>query len=112
MLFADLHQSRYGYSLKEKVEIVNLRATVYTPARKFSSSDFLTDDGFNNFDVTVADSGDAVNELSLTQELKDGNKINGPAVISQYASTTYIAPRWQASFDVRGNLSLTIKKVD
>ena len=111
-LFAELHKLRYGYSLKEKVEIVNLRATVYTPARDFSLTDFSIDDGLKNFNVSTRVSGETGEELVQTEELKAGNKINGPAVISQYASTTYVAPGWQAHFDVKGNLSLAIKKVD
>ena len=111
-LFANLHHLRYGYSLKEKVEIVNLRATVYAPAREFRLSNCLADNGSNNFSEIDRDLSDISKELLYKDKLKEEDKINGPAVISQYASTTYVAPGWKANFDAKGNLLLTLKKVN
>ena len=39
--------------------------------------------------------------------LDAGTKINGPAVIQEYGSTTVLPPGWQASPDEFGNLHLT-----
>ena len=110
--FADLHRIRYGYSLKEKVEIVNLRVTVYTSARDFKLSNYLVDEGLNNFSESVRNLSDRRENSLQEEKLDDGNEIRGPAVISHYTSTTYIAPGWQANFDVKGNLILTREKVD
>ena len=94
--------------MKEPVEIVNLRTTVYTPARDFSLSNCLIENGSNNFSETEGKYSDIRKGLLHKEKLKEGNTINGPAVISQYASTTYVASGWQGHFDVKGNLILTL----
>jgi N-methylhydantoinase A/acetone carboxylase, beta subunit len=107
MHFGNLHEERYGYSLQSEVEIVNLRVSVYVPAISFGLSNCSFEDGLHNFSVLEPGINDKNRELFQKKVLKDGGKIAGPAVISHYTSTTYVAPGWQADLDSKGNLMLT-----
>ena len=43
------------------------------------------------------------------EELPEGARFNGPALIFQYDTTTVIPPHWQAEVDFLGNVVLTIR---
>ena len=107
MRFGNLHEQRYGYSLQNEVEIVNLRVSVYVPAIDFSLSDSALEDGIYNFSIREPGIDDKNRELFQKEVLKDGGRIVGPAVISHNTATTFIAMGWQAELDSIGNLLLT-----
>ncbi len=116
-LFDAVHQQRYGTCApKEKAEIVSLRVTVLgevpkppkihleaggdAPSAKALRATkkvyFRESNGFTDTPVYIR------------TELRAGNKIDGPALIEEHASTTVLAPRDTMVVDAMGNLDIAI----
>ena len=110
--FADLHCVRYGYSLGELIEIVNLRVTVYAQASEFKLPNAPRNSGLSNFEEGAMGESGKGTKIYHRSELEVGAQVVGPAIITEYASTTYVAPSWRASADDKGNLQLIFEKAD
>ena len=101
------HQERYGHRLELPVELVNLRLRLQGPQPQLPLAQ-LTSEG------NAAPAGysslygidDAVPVWSRV-ELAPGQSLEGPALITEQVSTTYLAPGWQCQVDPYGNLMLT-----
>jgi N-methylhydantoinase A len=105
--FHDAHRARYGYDVRtEIVELINARLTgvgALPPSVTFSSSTEINvveerregtrrvwvDGSF--IDVPVLQRGG----------LKEGERIEGPAIVEEYDCTTYVAPQWSLTADAR-----------
>ncbi|MES9990562.1 MAG: hydantoinase/oxoprolinase family protein [Candidatus Thiodiazotropha sp.] len=104
--FHRLHESRYGHRMQAPVELVNLRVALHGPetaialnrpqgTRPVEACELLR--------VWGVDSPVARYERS---QLAEGEVISGPALITEMASTTWLAPGWQCCSDSAGNLLL------
>ena len=104
--FHALHESRYGHRMQAQVELVNLRASLSGPESVLE----LT--GQNG-----GQPGGQIEELSLSgidqpvaryerSSLVTGQQLVGPVLITEMASTTWLAPGWQATLDPSGSLLL------
>lgn len=124
--FQELHQKRYGYTHRARMELVNIRVNVLASANKFplleaieaggckkspesrvySGSDCQT----NSVDDSKIDSqGEQRQEVTRSvarSALTQSQGIRGPAVITEFSATTYLAPDWSARVDRFGNLLL------
>jgi N-methylhydantoinase A len=109
--FHRAHEIRYGYSQPEaRVEAVTLRVsgTADAPAiperRQESSGDEPRPAG----QETVYWRGEslAANRY-VRDELRAGQHIAGPAIVTEYSSTTWLPPGWNARMDRLGNLVVT-----
>ena len=106
------HEKRYGYSdAARPVEIMNVRARLIgvTPPIDWPRQR-----------IGGADSAGAIiarrsvyfarrrreTPIYAREKLRPGNRIAGPAVISEYSATTVVPPRWQARVDALENLML------
>jgi len=113
--FERLHEKAYGYAHAGKpLEVVNLRLrlTVPTAGRKPSRP---------SGGGTTRRVGDAIlkeknvwsgNRFHRTplydrERLSPGMRLNGPAVVAEYSSTTVVPPGFQCRVDNEGNLALT-----
>ena len=113
--FDDDHLQRYGTSAPaERAEIVSLRATVTglmkkPPQEKIakgtSAPPKLAFTGKRKafFDGRFHDA-----PTYRRAELKAGNRINGPALIEEHASTTVLMPRDRMTVDAWGNLVIAV----
>lgn len=101
-----LHESRYGHRMGGRVELVNLRVALHGP-----QADIVLPE------VHPTEPAQATEFLSLPGEdcavpsyertaLAQGQSINGPALITEMASTTWLARDWLCSVDKSGNLML------
>ena len=102
--FTEMHKKRYGYSLNNPIQIVTLHVSPKIQTK--------------SFDLPVISSGDLCNEVEQVRvfgcdepvnfwrrnELPQGQLVLGPAIIAEYAATTFVAPRWCAQHDKFGNL--------
>lgn len=104
--FHRLHQKRYGYSLQTETELVNLRVHVLAPNAGFALPNFVADPHCNNIDLTRVYGHAGQTKIFARAGLESGQHIAGPAVITEYSATTYIAPSWCAEVDRLGNLLL------
>jgi len=110
--FHRAHETRYGYSdASRRCEIVNIRARFagLTPKPALPK-------------VSLGGANPRVARVSITQvsfhgrrlatpiydrlRLSAGNKIAGPAVVTEYSATTLIPPGWHGRVDRVGNLIL------
>jgi N-methylhydantoinase A len=120
--FHRAHEARYGYyDAKRTVEIVNLRvrATGVTEKpglRKIAS----TTEGAKVAKSAVTSSPGTIEcmldgrrcraALVARDELRGGDSLSGPAVISEYSATTLVPHRWSGQVDAYGQILLTPKR--
>lgn len=104
--FHDLHMQRYGHALQSPIEVVNVRVALFSEVDKpvltsVSTGNATTGDQVKlfGFDTPVL--------LRARDSLQLAERIDGPALITETISTTYLAPGWQAVRDEVGNLLLT-----
>ncbi|MFL5700796.1 MAG: hydantoinase/oxoprolinase family protein, partial [Ktedonobacteraceae bacterium] len=113
MHFHEAHEKRFGYNdPRERVQVVNVRlkargaatrpvlerqeghkGATATPAESRSVV-FAGPDGATTHDTAVYE----------REKLVPGVTIKGPAIVTQYDTTTVLPPKWQARVDAIGNL--------
>ena len=113
--FHRLHQQRYGHSDPSRtVEVVNVRARMagLTPkpgleraARGGSSAASALAAQRRVF----VDGGWREAVFYDRARLRAGNRLRGPAVVSEYGATAFVPPRWRGRVDAFGNLVLELE---
>ena len=110
--FHAAHKARYGYAKEDKpIEFVTLFLNSVAVAAPFSYEKKPA----GTEDSTKAEKARRevfINEKMGTQEipiyerarLVSGNVVNGPAIIEEPISTTYIQPNWKGTIDEIGNI--------
>jgi N-methylhydantoinase A len=102
--FTDLHYKRYGYSLDNPIQIVTLHVSpkIRTQAFDLPVIDYCTER--NEVDQVSVFGCDELADFWRREALPEGDEIMGPAIIAEYAATTFVAPGWSATHDRFGNL--------
>ncbi len=107
--FHQAHQERYGHRLELSVELVNLRLRLRGPQPQLPIKP-LHGGGQGGVPGQAAMHGiDAPVELYRRDALQVGDVIDGPALVTEQVSTTFIAPQWRAMVDPHGNLILSYR---
>jgi N-methylhydantoinase A len=116
--FHTLHRQRYGFADANKpLEIVNLRLRMVAKGEAYSPSytEPLPGDGSAAF-VATRDIyfGDSFVPAKIYQRdaLKSGDRIAGPAMITEYTSATVLPPDCRAQVDGFGNLVIQVAQED
>ncbi len=107
-LFEERHEQRYGHRMAVELELVNLRVSLRGPAAQFN----------------LASTGRAAEAASVPRaalygiddealvygrdQLGAGQRITGPALVTETVATTWIAPGWECRVDAVGNLRLSL----
>jgi N-methylhydantoinase A len=117
-LFDAVHQTRYGFSVAgEKAEIVSLRGAVIGEMRKppfehiakgNAEPDAAAFRGKRR--VYFASSGFVETPTYDRPALKTNNRIAGPALIEEHASTTVVHPGDLLEVDAYGNLVINVRR--
>jgi len=117
-LFDAVHQTRYGFSVaNEKAEIVSLRCAVIGQLRKppfehiakgGAEPDAVAFRGKRP--VYFASTGFVDTPTYDRPALKAGNRIAGPALIEEHASTTVVHPGDSVEIDAFGDLVITLRR--
>ncbi len=104
--FHATHAARYGHSLQEPIELVNLRMQVRGPLPELSLP-ALTPRSSSRPRQRLSLPGIS-GEVALWEraELAPDTVLHGPALITETVSTTWLAAGWQARMDTWGNLLL------
>lgn len=105
--FIELHKKRYGYELPEELEIVNIRVTVTAKADPISLPTIETSGECNNSETIKVYGCAEPAKVFQRQELPSSFTFDGPAIVMEYAATTFIAVGWQARVDRYNNMLLT-----
>ena len=101
-----VHQERYGHRLELPVELVNLRLRLRGPQPQLPIETLSGDEEISVPERAVLHGIDDPVELYQRDQLRAGDVIDGPALITEQVSTTFIAPQWRAMVDPHGNLIL------
>ncbi len=105
--FAALHEKRYGYAMTAPIEIVNLCVHMSTAQRRVSIPGEKPDTkSCKNLERAKVYGHEEYATLVARADLTEGIQIDGPAIITEYTATTYVAPGWQVTLDGWGNLLL------
>jgi N-methylhydantoinase A len=105
--FHQRHQQRYGHRLEESVELVTLRVKVQREGRQISLTRHATGEAKAvPRQVRLVDCEEPV-PVYARESLATGQCINGPALITETVSTTYLAPHWHCEVHASGCLILT-----
>ncbi len=110
--FHAMHQQRFSYARPDAVvEVVNLRLSAIGETEKsitkkspLSNSD--PSKARIKKDQVVFDGEDHPTEFYSRESLKPGNRVNGPAVITEFSATTIVPPNFIAEVDGYGILIL------
>ncbi len=116
--FDDMHLLRYGTSAPaENAEIVSLRATVTgimrkPPAARIARGSATPSEAASSGrrPVYFEGHGFIATRTFARRELLAGNRIKGPALIEEHASTTVLMPGDALEVDPHGNLGITVGK--
>jgi N-methylhydantoinase A len=103
--FHTLHESRFGHRLDMPVELVNIRMGVTADAEEIKFQAIKEQFDEKNTYGDVYDINESVTIWSRVS-LTDGQIINGPAIITDEISTTFVTPNWRCRVDQTGNLML------
>ncbi len=105
--FHELHESQYGHRMAIDVELVNLRLRLlgeqpqfYLPEWRPTAEPSRRFSDVHGFDEPV--------RVLSRDALRVGQSIDGPALITEVTSTTWIDQGWQARVDRWGNLLLSV----
>jgi N-methylhydantoinase A len=113
--FHSAHRERYGYADESRpTEIVSLRVRGLgiTEKPRLSRSGHLTrsrPEPFNTHPV-VFEKKRIATPVYRRESLTPGARISGPAVITEYSSTTLVPPNWRLEVDPARNLLITRRR--
>ena len=113
--FHAAHELRFGYARTDApVEVVNLRltATGETDKPPIQSVPLADTDASEAFTVQnpVIFEGEALpTDFYRREALRPGNRIAGPAIVTEFSATTVVPPNFSAVVDVYQNLILREK---
>jgi len=107
--FHQLHQLRYGHQHQQTVELVNLRVKVQAQTTELDLP--LLKSSANNSSPPISEKRKVYGIENLVKVyqrpmLLAGDKLDGPALITEQVSTTFIDQGWTCTIDPYGNLLL------
>lgn len=104
--FHDLHEQRYGHALDNPLEIVNVRVALFSETEKPQLESTQTSAPTPAQRISLHGVDTPV-QLWRRDSLGVGETIQGPALITETISTTYLAQGWQGVKDQFGNILLS-----
>ena len=99
--FHQQHRHRYGHALEIDIELVNVRVALTGQQPSIELPLISTQPEAK---PTITNEGDYIYQRS---DLVAGQIIDGPALIAETVSTTYIDTNWRGYIDAVGNILLT-----
>jgi N-methylhydantoinase A len=116
--FDAVHQTRYGFSVpNEKAEIVSLRSAIIGEMRKPAFEPIAkgaakpeSGAGRGSRPVYFASTGFVDTPTFDRAALKAGNRVVGPALIEEHASTTVLHPGDMLEVDAFGDLIIEVRR--
>lgn len=116
-LFHATHERRFGYNdPNERVQVVNVRlkarGIVNPPVleRQSMRSGVVVEPKMTRKIIFASTDGPATHDVPVYERiaLQPGATFSGPAIISQYDTTTIVPPEWSVRVDAIGNLLIEI----
>ena len=107
--FEQLHRQRYGYSHDGPIELLTIRVNLSTEKIPFVLPQLIKQPHCNNIRHCKVYGETEQARLLARADMYPGESIEGPAVITEYSATTFVATNWSAAVDGFGNLLLQKK---
>src|SRR5260221_4176955 len=116
--FHAAHERRFGYNNpRERVQVVNVRVKAHSsPARPVlekidaGTHKTLTPKAFRLVIFNPADATPQDTAVYAREELMPGLSFAGPAIVTQYDTTTVLPPGWLAEIDAYGNIIASMQQ--
>ncbi|MDG1707906.1 MAG: hypothetical protein P8H03_04050, partial [Emcibacteraceae bacterium] len=107
--FHNEHEKLFTFRLDVPIELVNLRVTVLGKAANVKASKIESGDGnpqaaFIEHSTVWMDDSDKQASVYDRDKLRAGDKISGPAIITEMDSTTLVLSDHVAEVDTYGNI--------
>ena len=103
--FHKKHKDSYGHDLDIDIELVNVRVRAIEQRQSFVLPQWQPTEDLRRESTTIAGKEAPVPVINRAG-LQVGQKITGPALITETSSTTWLAGGWRAEVDSIGNLKL------
>jgi N-methylhydantoinase A len=107
--FERLHRQRYGYSHDGPIELLTIRVNLSTEKIPFVLPQLIKQPHCNNIRHCKVYGETEQARLLARADMYPGESIEGPAVITEYSATTFVATNWSVAVDGFGNLLLQKK---
>lgn len=104
--FQQLHEKRYGHQLELDVELVNLRLALKSKVKEIQFTRIEESKAIEKENNATLYGIEKQVPIYHRDKLSCGEKITGPALITETVSTTYLAPDWLCDVDNSGCLIL------
>tara|TARA_B110000858_G_scaffold198464_1_gene265347 strand:+ start:12906 stop:14912 length:2007 start_codon:yes stop_codon:yes gene_type:complete len=104
--FEQLHRQRYGYSHDASIELLTIRTNLSTEKTPFVLPRLIRGPRCNNIRHCKVYGETKKARLLARADLYPGESIEGPAIITEYSATTFVASDWSVAVDDFGNLLL------
>jgi len=107
--FHQLHQLRYGHQHQQTVELVNLRVKVQAQTTELDLPTLHTRQDSSTPQIHQKRAVYGIESpvpVYQRDQLLAGDKLHGPALITEQVSTTFIDQGWACTIDPYGNLLL------
>ena len=112
--FFDEHQAKYGhFDETAPIEVVNVRLIARTVGQSLAQSRYRPSATAGDncvADVWFDSSGSTKTDVLARGTLKSGQIIPGPAIITQFDSTTVVQPRCTATIDDAHNIVIEVSQ--
>ena len=105
--FALQHQHQYGHRLDCRVQLVSVRVAVRAPAGQWRLPDWRADPDAKDSQTMVAGETEPVT-VRARAGLHAGEILEGPMLITEAVSTTWLARGWRAQVSREGHLLLSL----
>ena len=113
--FHAAHELRFGYARTDApVEVVNLRLTATgetdkPPSQSVPLADTDASEAFTVQNPVIFESEVLPTDFYRREALRPGNRIAGPAIVTEFSATTVVPPNFSAVVDAYQNLILREK---
>ena len=104
--FEQLHRQRYGYNHDAPIELLTIRINLSTAKTPFPLPPLIAGNHCNNIRYCKVYGEVEQAKLLARADLYPGESIEGPAIITEYSATTFVATNWLVAVDGFGNLVL------
>ena len=104
--FEAAHERRYGHRLEQPVELVNVRVGLRGPRPRPALARLAAGEPRAEAPSTALVPGGRRVPVWPREMLVAGQLIQGPALVTETVSTTWVAPGWRLSVDEWGSLHL------
>lgn len=105
--FQKQHQKRYGHKLDLDIELVNLRLALKSNVEVIKLPRVERNANTEKKDFVKLEGIEKDVPIFNRDDLSCGEKIIGPALITETVSTTYLAPKWSCTVDESACLILS-----